>query len=89
MGEAANANDDYSKGITSKINIPFFDPSCIKISARAWLAYVELARDSAGMKTVTHPDEDGVAQEDTQEYVWSDKQTCTNAMLLLQGIANK
>ena len=90
MGEAANANDDYSKGITSKINIPFFDPSCNKISARAWLAYVELARDSAGMKTVTHPNnEAGEAVPSTQEYVWSDKQTCTNAMMLLQGTANK
>ena len=53
MAEAAK-EDDYNKGITSKIQIPFFDPSCNKISARAWLAYVELARDSAGMKTVTH-----------------------------------
>ena len=50
MAEAAR-EDDYNKGITSKIQIPFFDPSCNKISARAWLAYVELARDSAGMKT--------------------------------------
>ena len=89
MAEAAR-EDDYNKGITSKIQIPFFDPSCNKISARAWLAYVELARDSAGMKTIKHPNnEAGQPVANTEEPVWSDKQTCTNAMMLLQGTANK
>ena len=92
---AADVNEGYTKGITSKIHIPFFDPACSKITARAWLAYVELARDSAGTKTVTHAavGVDGaagyVAAHETQEPAWSDKQTCTNAMLLLQGTANK
>ena len=91
MGDQqADVNEGYSKGITSKIQIPFFDPSCSKISARAWLAYVELARDSAGTKTVTHPNnEAGEAVANTTEPTWSDKMTCTNAMLLLQGTANK
>ena len=90
-----DVNEGYTKGITSKIHIPFFDPACTKITARAWLAYVELARDSAGQKTIKHEavgevgDPDYAAAHETQEPVWSDKQTCTNAMLLLQGTANK
>ena len=79
----SEANDGYNNksGLTSKIQIPYFDPASTKISARSWIAYVELARDSAGTKW-----KEGV---DTKESVWSDEQTCTNAMLLLQGTANK
>ena len=90
MGDQEDANEGYSKGITSKIQIPFFDPACSKISARAWLAYIELARNSAGTKSVKQPNrQDGTAVADKIEPNWSDSMTCTNAMLLLQGTANK
>ena len=75
-----NGSYSYGKGLTSKITIPQFDPADKKISARAWIAYVDLARSSAG----TYKDERGVEQP-----VWSSKQTCTNALMLLQGTANK
>ena len=72
----------HNRGLTSKIQIPVFDPASTKITARAWIAYVELARDSAGTKV------EKVNGEDKDVPVWTDKQTCTNAMLLLQGTAN-
>ena len=61
-------------GLTSKIQIPYFDPASNKI---------DLARESAGTKTVT---EEGAQ---VKKFNWTDAQTCTNAMLLLQGTANK
>ena len=75
-----NGSYSYNKGLTSKITIPQFDPADKKISARAWIAYVDLARTSAG----TYKDSQGV-----EHPVWSSKQTCTNALMLLQGTANK
>jgi hypothetical protein len=77
-----NTADNH--GLTSKIVIPYYDPASNKITARAWIAFVELARDSAGTTTVK--DANGAEKE---VYKWSDKMTCTNAMLLLQGTANK
>lgn len=85
----------HNKSLTSKIQIPVFDPASAKISPRAWIAYVELARDSAGMREVTKEvitgsGDDAVKTEvKTEVPYWSDKQTCTNAMLLLEGTANK
>ena len=73
-----------NQGLTSKIQIPYFDPASNKISAEAWIAYVDLARESAGSKTTTALDE-----VVTKTYNWTDPQTCTNAMLLLQGTVNK
>ena len=75
-------DNPHNRGLTSKIQIPVFDPASTKITARAWIAYVELARDSAGTRVVK------VGDDEVTEQVWSDKQTCTNAMLLLQGTAN-
>ena len=73
MGEN-NDNRDMSK-----VYIPYFNPESEKISARAWIAFVELARDAAGTKK----------EGDVDVPKWSDKMTCTNAMLLLQGTAAK
>ena len=42
MGENVN------KGLTSRIQIPHFDPASNKITAESWIAYVQLARESAG-----------------------------------------
>jgi hypothetical protein len=72
-------------GLTSKIVIPYYDPASNKITARGWIAFVELARDSAGTTTV----KDALTGAEKEVYKWSDKMTCTNAMLLLQGTANK
>ena len=70
-------------GLTSKIQIPYFDPASNKIGPEAWIAYVDLARESAGTRTVTEN------ERQVQTFNWTDAQTCTNAMLLLQGTANK
>ena len=78
-------NDNYNKGLTSKIKIPYFDPASNKVIARAWIAYVDLARDSAGTKKEKYE----TSGEEKDVSLWTDKQTCTNAMLLLQGTANK
>jgi hypothetical protein len=83
MAESNTANNGYN-GLTSKIVIPYFNPSETKISAKAWIGYVEMARDSAGTKPVKN-----AQGEEIQVSNWSDKQTVTNAMLLLQGTANK
>jgi hypothetical protein len=83
MAESNTANNGYN-GLTSKIVIPYFNPSETKISAKAWIGYVEMARDSAGTKPVKNAN-----GEEIQVSNWSDKQTVTNAMLLLQGTANK
>jgi hypothetical protein len=79
----AEANAD-NQGLTSKIVIPYFDPASNTITARGWIGFVELARDSAG--TYKEKDANGDEKEVSK---WSDKVTCTNAMLLLQGTANK
>lgn len=72
-----------SKGLTSRIQIPHFDPASSKITAESWIAYVQLARESAGWKMVK------VNDVEVKTYTWSEQQTCTNAMLLLEGTANK
>ena len=46
-------NEGKNMGLTSKIQIPYFDPASNKIGPEAWIAYVDLARESAGTKTVT------------------------------------
>ena len=74
MGENAPA----SVGM-SKIVIPFFDPESKSITPRAWLSFVEMARKSAGKKTV----------EGEEVPNWSDEVTCTNAILLLRGTGAK
>jgi hypothetical protein len=69
MAESANV------GMSSKIVIPYYNPAKSEISAKAWMGYVEMARDSAGNNASGDPN-------------WTEKQTVTNAMLLLQGTAN-
>ena len=61
----------------SKIKIPFFNPESPTggVQARAWIAFVKMARKSAGIK-------DGNSN-------WSDEVTCTNAIMTLQGSASK
>ena len=61
----------------SKIKIPFFNPELPTggVRARAWIAFVKMARKSAGNKA------DGTSN-------WSDEVTCTNAILTLQGSAS-
>ena len=76
-----------NNGLTSKISIPHFDPACNKITAEAWIAYVDLARESAGFKMKTEGE--GQAARQVKDYNWTEPMTCTNAMLLLQGTANK
>jgi hypothetical protein len=77
-------NDD--KGLNmSKIVIPYFDPDSKSITPRAFLAYVDLARKSAGKKTMPAVG-DAAAYEVLK---WTDEITCTNAMLLLRGTASK
>ena len=72
-----SANEN--KGLTSRIQIPHFDPASSKISAESWIQYVQLARESAGWTM------DG----ENKKYTWSEPQTCTNAIMLLEGTANK
>jgi hypothetical protein len=49
--------DQDDKGLNlSKIIIPYFDPESNSITPRAWLAYVELARKSAGKRTIAAAD---------------------------------
>ena len=77
-------DNQQDKGLNlSKIVIPYFDPESKAITPRAWLAYVDLARKSAGKKTVG----EGQAARDVPN--WSDEVTCTNAVLLLRGTASK
>lgn len=61
--------------MSSKIVIPYYNPAKSDISAKAWIGYVEMARDSAGNNAEGEPN-------------WTEKQTVTNAMLLLQGTAS-
>ena len=72
-----------NKGLTSRIQIPHFDPASSKISAESWIQYVQLARESAGWKM------EGEGQAAVKKYTWSEPQTCTNAIMLLEGTANK
>ena len=83
----SDGEGNKNQGLTSKIQIPYFDPASNKISAEAWIAYVDLARESAGYKTATTGAPPNVVV--TKTYNWTEPQTCTNAMLLLQGTANK
>ena len=76
-----------NNGLTSKISIPHFDPACNKITAEAWIAYVDLARESAGFKMKKVGE--GANEREVKDYNWTEPMTCTNAMLLLQGTANK
>jgi hypothetical protein len=69
------AESNTNIGLSSKIVIPYYNPAKSEISAKAWVGYVEMARDSAGVNAAGAPN-------------WTDKQTVTNAMLLLQGTAN-
>ena len=70
-----SADDNSTSAVTSKISIPYFNPEENKITARAWLSFVELARKSQGKKN--------------GDYVWSTEQVTVNAMMLLQGTASK
>ena len=76
----ANAEPSTTVGVP-KIIIPFFDPESKAVTPRAWLSFVEMARKSAGKKTVT----EGVGEVD----VWTSEMTCVNAILLLLGTASK
>ena len=68
-------SDNKNVGMSSKIVIPYYNPAKSDISAKAWIGYVEMARDSAGNNAEGEPN-------------WTEKQTVTNAMLLLQGTAS-
>ena len=68
-------SDNKNVGMSSKIVIPYYNPAKSDISAKAWIGYVEMARDSAGDNAEGEPN-------------WTEKQTVTNAMLLLQGTAS-
>ena len=68
----------------TKINIPYFNPDKKDISAKAWVYMVDMAAVAAGTHTVKKDN-----GETTQEQRWDDEVTATNAMLLLQGSANK
>ena len=68
-------SDNKNVGMSSKIVIPYYNPAKSDISAKAWIGYVEMARDSAGDNSEGEPN-------------WTEKQTVTNAMLLLQGTAS-
>lgn len=72
-----------NKGLTSRIQIPHFDPASNKITAESWIAYVQLARESAGWKM------EGDGEAAVKKYTWTEPQTCTNAIMLLEGTANK
>ena len=74
----ADNNPTATVGL-SKIIIPFFDPDSKSITPRAWLSFVEMARKSAGKKTVN----------EVEVLNWTDEVTCTNAILLLRGTAAK
>ena len=68
----------------TKINIPYFNPEKKDISAKAWVYMVDMAAVAAGTHQVKGPDDTTI-----QEARWNDSVTVTNAMLLLQGSANK
>ena len=53
-----------------RMQIPVFDPDSNEISAKAWVAMVELGRDAAGKK------DDGT-------YNWSEAISASNAILLI------
>ena len=72
-----------NKGLTSRIQIPHFDPASNKITAESWINYVQLAREAAGYKM------EGEGEAAVKKYTWSEPQTCTNAIMLLEGTANK
>ena len=80
---------------STKIKIPYYDPEKPGLSPRAWLAYVELARKSTGLKDVEYEEKKGGEGADKDLIVkkkkkvsnWTDEQTCTNAMIMLQGEA--
>ena len=71
--------------IKGTVSLPFFDPEAAeaKISPRAWLQLVELARISAGTTTGTG-DQAGV-----QVSNWTDEQMVTNCILLFRGSASR
>ena len=87
-----NKTDEWG---STKIKIPYYDPEKPGISPRAWLAYVDLARKSTGLKEVevevkkggTGVDADDLIKKKIKISNWTDEQTCTNAMIMLQGTA--
>ena len=78
MGDQAN-----NQSQVGKIHIPYFNPEKKDISAKAWLYMVDMAQIAAGDNVNKV---DGV---ETRTARWDDKVTVNNAMLLLQGSANK
>ena len=65
--------------VKGSVAIPFFDPEDQKISPRAWLQLIELARTSAGKEKVT------VDNREVERWRWSDQQLITNSILLMKG----
>ena len=65
--------------VKGSVAIPFFDPEDQKISPRAWLQLIELARTSAGKEKVT------VDNVEVERWRWSDQQLITNSILLMKG----
>ena len=64
MAESGNV------GMSSKIVIPYYNPAKTDISAKAWLGYVEMARDSAGISATSG------------EPNWTEKQTVTKKTII-------
>ena len=82
--------DEYG---STKIRIPYFDPDKPTITAKAWIQFVELARKSAGVNKYSEKkggegeDKDNLIEKSVSK--WTDDQTCTNAMLMLQGAGSR
>ena len=65
--------------IKGSVSLPYFEPEEQKISPRAWLQLVELARSSAGTE----------GEGADKKYVWQDEQMITNSILLFRGSASR
>ena len=65
--------------IKGSVSLPYFEPKEQKISPRAWLQLVELARSSAGTE----------GEGADKKYVWQDEQMITNSILLFRGSASR
>ena len=68
--------------VKGSIAIPFLDPEDQKISPRAWLQLIELARSSARKEKVK------VGQEEEERWRWGKEQIITNSILLIKGPAS-
>lgn len=65
--------------IKGTVSLPYFEPEDQKISPRAWLQLVELARMSAGTE----------GEGADKKYIWSDEQMIMNCILLFRSSASR